>query len=135
MRADPAGEPRPVEGEPDDVSLTADGAFAVLGLEPGRVTALGAIPEEVRSLPGYFRAGGEVQAWLSPALKELIIAHGFRAAPALIEAIDAEVAHANASRPLATDLEIASSCADPEGYPPNLVQRLQQLGLQPAAGA
>jgi hypothetical protein len=123
------------DGRSDDVVLTADQAFAVLRLEPQRAAQLGVTPEELRSLPGYFRAGGEVQAWLSPSLKELIARLRLRAAPAVLDAIDADVADANRARPLATELELASSCSDPAWYPAALVDRLRQLGLVGGAEA
>jgi hypothetical protein len=114
-----------------DVRLTGDGAFAVL--EAGSARAVST--EEARSLPGYFRRGGEVQVWLSQDLKELICSRGLEAAPGVIDAIDAEVSDANRARPWASDLERASSCADPARYPPRLVERLRQLGLLGSPGA
>lgn len=112
-----------------DVRLTADGLFAVVEPSPKRAEQLGLGPHEVRRLPGYMRVQGEAQVWLSPALKALILSRGLVPAPGVLAAIDAEVAEASSTRPWATDLEVASCCADPALYPARLIRRLDELGL------
>ena len=114
---------RKANGSCYDVELTRDLGFAVVNVSTS-------IFAGIKSMPGYCEVDGQAQVWLCSELASFIVANKLEVAPNVLPAIVKEVKRLESAAPWALVLEKASSCSDPDNYPPLLISMLQGLQLK-----